>query len=79
MPEGEKGGSGDMLTASPWGTKESGAGGIQVGTLADGSNDRKSPSAAAKEAGMQVRHGARQEQGGKNGGHQEKWEQSPQE
>ena len=71
MTEGEQGGSGDTLTASPWGTQESGAGGLQVGAQAGGSNDSKAPSTAANKAGTQGRHGAGQGQGGKSGGQQE--------
>ena len=59
------------MTASPWGTQESGTEGLQVGARADGSNARKAPSAAADEAGTRGRHGARPGQGEKYGG---RWE-----
>ena len=58
--EWEQGESRDTLMASPWGTQESGAGGLQVGAQAGGSDGRKTPSAAADEAVRRGRHGARQ-------------------
>ena len=45
------------MMASPWGTQESGARGLRVDAQAGGSNDRKSPSAKADEAGVRGRHG----------------------
>ena len=42
-----------------------------MGVQAGGSDDRKSPSAAADEAGARVRHGARQGHGEENGGRRE--------
>ena len=71
MTPGEPEGSGDTLTASPWVTQERGAGELQVGARADGSNTRKAPSAAADEAGARGRHRARQAQRGRNGGRRE--------
>ena len=65
MTEREPRGSGDMMTASPWGTQESGTEGLQVGARADGSNARKAPSAAADEAGTRGRHWERTGQGEK--------------
>ena len=59
MTEGEPVGGRDTLTASPWGTQESGAEGLQVGTQAGGSDARKPPYAAADEVGTRGRHGAR--------------------
>ena len=63
MPAGEQEGSEDMLTASPWGTQESGAGGLQVNARAGRSNESKASSAIANEAGKQVRHKSRQGKG----------------
>ena len=71
------GGIGDMLTVSPWVTQESGAGGIQGGARAGGSDASKAPSAAANEAGKRGHHGARPGQGEKDGGQREKWEAYP--
>ena len=51
IPEGEEEGSGDTITASPWGTQESGVGGLQVDVQAGRSNNRKPPSAAVKRRG----------------------------
>ena len=65
MTAGEPEGSGDRLTALPWGTQESGAGGLQWGARASGSDTRKPPSAAADEEGTRGRHGARPGQGKK--------------
>ena len=64
-------GSGDTLTALPWVTQESGAGALQVGARADGSNTRKAPSAVADEAGARGHYGARPTQGEKNGSQRE--------
>ena len=72
MPAGELEGREDMLTASPWGTQEIGAGGLRVDARAGGSDERKAPSMAANEAGKRGRHGARQGKGGHDGGRQEK-------
>ena len=63
MPAGELGWSDDTLTASPWDTQESGAGGLRVDARVGGSDKRKAPSATADKAGTQGRHGARQGQG----------------
>ena len=63
--------SGDTLTASPWGTQESGAGGLQGGARAVWSDTGKAPSAAANEEGARGRHEARTGQGEKNGGRRE--------
>ena len=71
MTDGYPGGGGDTLTALSWGTQETGAGGIQVGARAGGSDARNSPSAAANKVGMRGRHGARQGQGEKDGGWRE--------
>ena len=68
MTKGEKRGSGDMLTAPPWGTQERGARGLQVGPQADRSDNRKAPSAASNKVGTQGRRGAKQGQEGRNGG-----------
>ena len=68
MPTGELGGSDDTLMASPWGTQESGAGGLRVDVQAVGSDKRKAPSATANEAETQGCHRARQGQGGHDGG-----------
>ena len=46
------------LTASPWGTQESGAGAVQGDARAGRSNTGKSPSLAANEEGVQGHHGA---------------------
>ena len=58
---------GDTLTALPWGTQESGAGGLQGGAGAGGRDTGKSPSAVADEKGTRGLHGARPGQGKKNG------------
>ena len=71
MPMGEMGGSNDTLTALPWGTQKSGAGGMRVDEQAGGGDEQKAPSATTNKAGMQGRHGARQGQGVKYGGWQE--------
>ena len=63
MTAGKPGESGETLTTSPRGTQESGVGGLQVGARASGSDARKSPSAAADEAGTRGRHGARRGKG----------------
>ena len=57
------------LTASPWDTQESGAGGLgrRIG--------RKVPSATADKGETRGRHGAKREQGGKKGGRQG-WEKA---
>ena len=67
MTKGGQGGSGDTLTASPWGTQESGVGELQVGAWAGGSDGRKAPSTAVDEAGTRDRHvaGAREKNGGR--------------
>ena len=71
MTAGELEGSGNTLTTLPWGTQESGAGGLQGGARAGGSNTGKAPSAAANNKGARGRHGARPGQEEKNGGRQE--------
>ena len=71
MTVGVPEGSGDTLMASPWGTQESGTGVLQGGTRSGGSDTRKSPSAATREAGTRGCHGARPGQGEKNGGRRE--------
>ena len=71
MTAGEQGLGNNTLTESPWSTQESGSRGIRVDARAGRSDERKSPSATADEAGMRGRHGARQGQGDKNGGRQE--------
>ena len=71
MPGGNLGGSNDMLTASPWGTQESGVGWLRVDARASRSNKGKAPSATATKAGTKGRHQERQGQGGHNGG---RWE-----
>ena len=53
------------MTAWPWGTQESGAGGLQAGARAEGSDARKAPLEAANEGGTRGRHGARPGQGKK--------------
>ena len=60
MPTEELEGSDDTLTASPWGTQESGTGRLRGDARAGGSNKWKAPSATADEAGMRGCHGARQ-------------------
>ena len=65
MTEGGPRGSRDIMTVSPWGTQESGAGGLQVGARAGGSDARISPFAAANKAGTWGRHGTRPGQRGK--------------
>ena len=47
----EEGWGHKTLTASPWGTQESGARGLRVDARAGGSDSRKAPSATADEAG----------------------------
>ena len=64
MPAGEVGGSEDTLTASPWGTQESGAGGLRVDARAGRSDERKPPSASDGKAGTRGRHGSKQGKGG---------------
>ena len=64
----EEGWGHNMLTASPWGTQESGARGLRVVARAGGSNGRRPPSATANEADTRGRHGAWKEQREKNGG-----------
>ena len=64
MPVGDPERSNDTLMASPWGTQESGAGGLRVYARACGSDKRKAPSVTADEAGTRGRHGERQGQGG---------------
>ena len=66
-----------MLTVSPWGTQESGVGGLRVDAWDGGSNKRKAPSATADEAATWGRHGARKGQGGQDGGRREKVEAEP--
>ena len=56
------------VTASPWGTQESGARGLRVDVRAGRSDGRKVPSATAGKAGTQGRHGAWHEQRAKKGG-----------
>ena len=58
MTEGETRESRDTLTASPWGTQESGARGLRVDAQAGGSEGRKAPSGTANEAGTWDHHGA---------------------
>ena len=58
------------LTASPWGTQESGARRLRVGVRAGGSGGRNVTSGTAKGGGMQSCHGAQKENGGKKGGRQ---------
>ena len=53
------------LMASPWGTQESGARGLQVDASSSGRDGRKSPSAAADEAGTRGSHEAWHGQGAK--------------
>ena len=65
MTAGDPEGSGNMLTTLPWGTQESGAGGLQGGARAGGRDTRKPPSAAADEEEARGRHGERPGQGGK--------------
>ena len=60
-----------MLTASSWGTQESGAEELKGGERAGGSTTGKAPSAATDEEGTRGRHGARPGQGEKNGGQRE--------
>ena len=43
MPMGEMGGSNDTLTALPWGTQKSGAGGMRVDEQAGGGDEQKAP------------------------------------
>ena len=59
MTMGEPEGSRDMLTASPWGMEEIGAGVIKVGARSGGSNTSKVPSADANKVGTQGRNGER--------------------
>ena len=47
MTAGEPEGIRNMLTSSPWGTQEIGAGGLQGGAKAGGSDTGIAPSAAA--------------------------------
>ena len=68
MTAGEPEGIGNMLTSSPWGTQEIGAGGLQGGAKAAGSDIGIAPSAAADEGRARGRHGARPGQGENNGG-----------
>ena len=56
------------LTASPWGTQESGARGLRGDARAGGSDGRNVTSATADEGETRGRHGARREKGGKKGG-----------
>ena len=72
MPAGEQEGSKDTLTASSWGTQESGSGGIQVDTQAGRRDERKAPSVTADETDTWGRRGARQGQGENDGGRREK-------
>ena len=58
-PEGEQAGSGDTLTASPRGTQEGGAGGLQVGAQAIAIDDRKPYYATADQVGTRGRQWAR--------------------
>ena len=68
MSVGNQEGKKDKLTASPWGTHESWAGGRQVDTRAGGRDKRTAPSATTDNAGTQGRHEARLGQGKKEGG-----------
>ena len=79
MTAGEPEGSGNTLTASPWGTQESGAGGLQGGERAGGNDTGKSPSAATNKEGAQSRHGARPGQGEKTEVGRKIQEEKPQE
>ena len=63
-------GSGDTLTASPWGIQKSGAGGLHGGARSGRNDTRKAPFVAAYEAGIRGRHSVRLGQGVKNGGQQ---------
>ena len=56
------------LTASPWGTQESGARGKQGVAIAGGSDGRNITFATADEAATRGHHGARREQGDKKVG-----------
>ena len=77
VTKGEPGRSRDTLTTSPWGTQESGTGGLRVGAQADGSDARKSPSAAANEAETRGRHRARPGQGENDRGRREQRTEIP--
>ena len=71
MTAGEPEGIGDILTASPWVMQENGAGRLQGGARAGGSDTGKAPSAVADKAGAQGPHGARPGQGEKYRGQRE--------
>ena len=71
IPEGDQGGGVYLLTASPWGTKGSGTGGLQLGVLAGWSDDWKAPYKATDKAGTRSCHGAREGQGGNYRGRRE--------
>ena len=72
----EEGWGHTTLTASPWGTQESGARGLHVDARAGGSDGRKAPSGTANETGTRGRHGAWQQKA-KNGGRRDREEAEP--
>ena len=55
MPVGELGRSDDTLTTFPWGTQESGVGGLRVDAWAGGSDKRNAPFTTSEKAGPRVR------------------------
>ena len=76
--DGDRGGQWgivDTLTASSWGTQESGAGGLQGGRAGRREQLQERPSAAADKAGTRGRHGARQGHRGKTEADGKMWDQ----
>ena len=61
-----------LLTASPWGTQESGACGLRVGARAGGSGGEKATSGTADGGEIWSRHGAQKHHRGGKGGRQER-------
>ena len=57
-----------LLTALPWGTQESGARRLRVGTRASRSGGGNVTSGTADVAGTRSRHGAQKEHGERKGG-----------
>ena len=69
---GEQEGNKGTMMASPWGTQESGVGGLQVDARVDGRDKRKAPCATADKTGTWGPHGASQGKGGNGGDRREK-------
>ena len=65
MTAGGAEGGRETLTATPWGTQDSGAGAVHGGTRVSRGDTGKSPSAATDEAGARAAMGRGRRRGGK--------------